>query len=113
MNIDVSDAVASRLAVHRQRRSAVMRIRDAISSWSIPPLIFACFALLTFVVLMGAFAGTLAPYGYDDQNLALRLQPPSFLGGPTGHWLGTDELGRDILSRTLFSIRISLSTALL
>jgi peptide/nickel transport system permease protein len=78
-----------------------------------PPLITVCLGFLFFIALTGLFAGLLAPYGYDDQNLALRLQPPSFLGGPSGYWLGTDELGRDILSRTLYSIRISLATALL
>lgn len=69
-------------------------------------------AVIGLVVVIGIGADRLAPFGYDDQDLALRLRPPALLGGPAGHWLGTDELGRDVLSRLLFSIRISLATAL-
>ena len=59
-------------------------------------------------VFCGAFAGLLSP---DDPNfisLAERLQPPVFDGGPWDHPLGTDDLGRDILSRILFGARTSL-----
>lgn len=59
------------------------------------------------VVLLLAFAGLfaplLAPDNPDAQNLAIRLQPPS-----GAHWLGTDELGRDLLSRLLFGARVTL-----
>jgi peptide/nickel transport system permease protein len=77
-----------------------------------PIAIVIALSLLAFVAALGLLAGMLAPFGYDEQNLALRLQPPALLGGPAGHWLGTDELGRDVLSRLLFSIRMSLTTAL-
>ena len=62
---------------------------------------------LVFVVC-GAFAGPLSP---DDPNfivLADRLQPPVFDGGAWDHALGTDDLGRDILSRILHGARVSL-----
>ena len=55
-------------------------------------------AVLTFVAI---FAGVLAPYGVD-QTFALR-QPPS-----PAHWLGTDALGRDMLTQIMYGLRISL-----
>ncbi len=47
------------------------------------------------------------------QSLADRLKPPSFLGGPAPYLLGTDELGRDVLSRLIYGIRFSLVIAIL
>jgi len=59
------------------------------------------------LVLMAIFADRLAPYGYEVQNLrASRLNP-----GAPGHLFGTDELGRDILSRVIYGTRISMSVA--
>ena len=69
---------------------------------SVPATITAVF------IFCGAFAGLLSP---DDPNfisLAERLQPPVFDGGTWDHPLGTDDLGRDILSRILFGARTSL-----
>lgn len=59
--------------------------------------------LVLLLVLIAAFAPMLAPYDIYDQNLAGRLARPS-----AEHLLGTDELGRDILSRTLYGARITL-----
>jgi peptide/nickel transport system permease protein len=56
--------------------------------------------LLLFAAL---FAPWIAPADPASQNLAARLHPPS-----AAHWMGTDELGRDIFSRILFGARISL-----
>ena len=69
---------------------------------SVPAAIAAVF------IFCGAFAGLLSP---DDPNffiLAERLQPPVFDGGTWDHALGTDDLGRDILSRILHGAQISL-----
>src|SRR3954471_372732 len=69
-------------------------------------------ALLAVVILAAIAAPALAPYGYDDQNLANRLKPPAWTAGGTwSHVLGTDPLGRDILSRVIYSARTSLSIA--
>lgn len=55
-------------------------------------------------VMLGALLGPfVAPYAYDEMNIMTRLQPP----GPA-HWFGTDEFGRDVLSRMLFGARLSL-----
>jgi ABC-type dipeptide/oligopeptide/nickel transport system permease subunit len=54
----------------------------------------------------------LAPHGYDDQDLAFMLQPPVGAGGTWGNVLGTDPLGRDVLSRIVYGARTSLLLAL-
>ena len=59
--------------------------------------------VLVLLVLAAVFADVLAPYGYTDSDLTRRLQPPS-----GAHWFGTDELGRDVLSRVIHGARVSL-----
>lgn len=69
------------------------------------------FALMFFTA---AFANFLAPYPYDETNLPERRTPPAFMeGGSMKHILGTDTLGRDVLSRAIWGARISLSVSLL
>jgi peptide/nickel transport system permease protein len=62
--------------------------------------------LLTGFLVCAVFAPYLAPKDPAQIDLAGRLLPPAH-----GHWFGTDELGRDILSRTLYGARISLIVA--
>ena len=62
---------------------------------------------LATMVLVAAFADLLRPYGITAMDLSSRLVGP----GHSQHWLGTDELGRDVLSRLIQSIRISLVIA--
>ena len=54
-------------------------------------------------LLCGIFADVLAPYGVNETNLAVRLQPPSL-----DYLLGTDHLGRDVLSRILMGAQLSM-----
>ena len=61
---------------------------------------------LALVVLAAVFAPVLSPYGYDIQALKEAYQPPS-----ATHWLGTDEFGRDLLTRLIFGARTSLSVS--
>lgn len=77
-----------------------------------PALVIAAFLLLGLIVAIFLFADWLAPYDYRTQSLLKRLKPPIFLGGTTEHLLGTDELGRDILSRLIYAIRFSVLVAL-
>jgi peptide/nickel transport system permease protein len=66
--------------------------------------------LLAFVAVASPW---LAPYGYDDQNLAARLRPPAWVtGGMWTHPLGTDQLGRDMLTRIMYGARASLAVGL-
>jgi peptide/nickel transport system permease protein len=78
-----------------------------------PPLVIACIGFLCFVLFAAAFADFLAPKPYTAQDLLNRLKPPSFLGGPAQYLLGTDELGRDVLSRLLYGVRVSVVVAIL
>jgi len=67
-------------------------------------------ALLIFIALVCAlFPGWLAPKDPYEQDLSRRLKPPvGFEGSAPGYYLGTDQLGRDILSRIILGARISL-----
>ena len=58
---------------------------------------------IVFIILVAAFAPLFAPYDPNAQNTDIRLMAPS-----AAHWLGTDELGRDVLSRIIYGARISL-----
>jgi peptide/nickel transport system permease protein len=80
---------------------------------NIPPLILLAILFFAVILIVFATANLLAPYHYTTQDLLNRLRPPSFLGGPAKHLLGTDELGRDILSRLIYAIRFSIFVALL
>jgi peptide/nickel transport system permease protein len=64
-----------------------------------------CLVLCAFL-LCGILAPWLAPHNPMQLNLSARLLPPS-----AAHWFGTDELGRDVLSRTLYGARVSLTVA--
>lgn len=68
---------------------------------------------LFLMASVAIFADLIAPFGYAEQSLLLRLQPPAFQGGPEQHLLGTDHLGRDVLSRLIYAIRISAIVAIL
>jgi len=72
-------------------------------------------AMASLVVLLGfggvaIFAEQLAPYAYDELDLAYTNQAPTT---NATHWFGTDQLGRDYLSRVIFGVQTSLWVALL
>ncbi len=79
--------------------------------WRISPLMVVGGAILLLVVLACAAASALAPADPITTVFSARLKPPLGLGGTAAHLLGTDNLGRDILSRVLYGGRISLSLA--
>ncbi|MDR3073565.1 MAG: ABC transporter permease [Deltaproteobacteria bacterium] len=59
--------------------------------------------ILLFLTVVALFADQLAPYGYAVQDYMNIRKPPS-----AAHWFGTDEFGRDVLSRLIYGSRISL-----
>ena len=71
-------------------------------------------AIFILLIFSAIFADLLAPFPYDETNLPERRMPPAWVeGGSTKHLLGTDTLGRDVLSRAIFGARVSLSVSLL
>lgn len=69
-------------------------------------------AFIAAMILIAFLAPLIAPYDFATQNLARRLRPPVFRGGEWAYALGTDHLGRDILSRLLYGIRTSIAIAI-
>ena len=65
------------------------------------------FGWLGLMLLVAIFADVIRPHEISALDLSARLAPPL----TAGHWLGTDELGRDVLSRLLRSIRVSQAIA--
>ena len=71
------------------------------------PLGTICGIVVLILILVAIFADVLAPYSYDEAYIIDRLQGPS-----ARYLLGTDQLGRDFLSRIIFGARISLTVGL-
>ena len=66
------------------------------------------------LVLLAVFAPLIAPFDPLKQSLISRLRPPvGFDRHKAGFWLGTDELGRDVLSRSLYGLRLTMMLAML
>src|SRR5471032_2605611 len=66
------------------------------------------------MVFVAAFAPWLAPHDPMEQNLLDQLLPPRWVaGGDPSFWLGTDTLGRDLLSRMLYGTRPALMVMVL
>lgn len=77
------------------------------------PLTLFSIVVLTVVIVMAVGAPLLAPHDPELQSLRLRTKPPFWLeGSEPGYVLGTDPLGRDLLSRIIFGARISLIVGL-
>jgi peptide/nickel transport system permease protein len=66
---------------------------------------------LALMLAIALLADVVSPYAYTALDLRNRLSPPIGLGGTWLHPLGTDELGRDVLARLIYSIRTSLLIA--
>jgi peptide/nickel transport system permease protein len=95
-------AAPARRAI-RGRRSA------ALSSLLRNRLAVVALVVLAILLIAAVFAPLIAPYDPNAQDLLLRLKPPAWQHGGSGaHLLGTDQLGRDMLSRVIYGTRVSL-----
>jgi len=101
-SIPASASSVSTLAYPRS--PAWRRLRDGARDLPVVPV-----TILGVALLAALFADALAPHDPVLGNLRHRHRPPAWLvGGDASHLLGTDHLGRDVLSRLLFGARISL-----
>ena len=84
--------------------------RDAAILWLKPfiarPIALAGLGILSTTVLAALFAPWLSPYDPNAIDPVIRLTPPNAI-----HWFGTDQFGRDTLSRVIHSARMALSTS--
>ncbi|TPG48113.1 ABC transporter permease [Roseomonas nepalensis] len=97
---DVSFDAAAAVSAPRTRRRARLPV----------PVVLAL-GWLALMLLVAVAADLLSPFPYTALDLRNRLSPPVGMGGAWLHALGTDELGRDVLSRLITSIRMSLLIA--
>ncbi|MBD3844486.1 ABC transporter permease [Bosea sp. SSUT16] len=83
--------------------------RNVLRRLARDPLTMICFCILMLIVLAAIFAPLVAPHDPYRTSMARRLLAP----GDARYWLGTDELGRDLLSRLIYGGRLSLFTGLM
>ena len=97
----MSDGTGTPSAVSEPKRRK--RLADFfIRLWKEKPLGTACGIILLILIFVAIFGGVLTPYPYDELHLVDRLQ-----GSSAKYLLGTDQLGRDFLSRIIYGARIS------
>ena len=98
-----SSATVAEESLPVKRTNSVTRLRDFLRQSILARVGFAAAVILLLAAMLAPW---IAPANPAAQNLPDRLQGPSLT-----HWMGTDELGRDVLSRTLYGARISLLVA--
>ena len=91
------------------------RRHELLSLWIEAGFLVKLALVLALVLALGAvFAPLIAPFDPAAQSLLSRLRPPfGFERAVSGHLLGTDELGRDMLSRSLHGLQLTLGLAVL
>lgn len=96
-------AIAERATITAPRRRRFVHL---------PLGVILALAWLGLMIVVALGADLLTPYSFTALDLKARLSPPVLMGGGWLHPLGTDELGRDVLSRLIMSVRMSLLIAL-
>ncbi|WP_027410683.1 ABC transporter permease [Anoxybacteroides tepidamans] len=91
------------VSVRQEKEESVSLWKEGWRSFKKNKIALVGTGIVLFFILLAIFAPLLAPYGINEQNLSLRLQAPS-----KEHLFGTDDFGRDILSRVIYGARISL-----
>ena len=97
-------SLATHPAMRRSERSA---LRMAVRRFWRNGNARTGFFLIALFALIAVFGPKITPEGIDDENLPGRLHAPT-----AQHWFGTDELGRDVLSRVIYGARISMTVGL-
>src|SRR6266404_3663575 len=91
-----------RLPTPSPRFAAIRRVR--LGDYPVIPIL-----ILAGIALVAVFANQLAPHNPEIGSLTARFKPPFWVhGGSTKYLLGTDQLGRDVLSRLIFGARVSM-----
>ena len=113
--VQKTEAVLEDAAKAQEEEQATTGKVRAQSYWQVSWNIFKrnklgmiCLGIVLAIAIIAILAPILAPYSYKDQNLAIMNQNPTF-----AHLLGTDEYGRDILSRIIYGCQISLSVGII
>ena len=76
------------------------------------PKVVAGGGFVLFLLILALFAPWIAPKDPLEQDIILGATPPAWMAGAEpGHWLGTDDLGRDALSRVIYGSRVALTVA--
>ncbi len=78
-------------------------MKELLSAFKRNKLALVSLLFILLVIVAAIFAPYISPYNPDKINVNVILQPPSFT-----HWLGTDQLGRDVFSRLIYGSRISI-----
>ena len=113
--VQKTEAVLEDAAKAQEEEQAATGKVRAQSYWQVSWNIFKrnklgmiCLGIVLALAIIAILAPVIAPYSYKDQNLAIMNQNPTF-----AHLLGTDEYGRDILSRIIYGCQLSLSVGII
>ena len=101
--VDIGGRV-SRSAARQGKQGMIAAVTDF--DWHRWRLVIVGGVIIGAILIGALFASLIAPYSPFDLDVAAMLQGPS-----AAHWLGTDELGRDVLSRTIYAAQISMQVA--
>jgi peptide/nickel transport system permease protein len=84
---------------------------ERVKTWRLlagNPVTVISAGIMLAVLVIALTASWIAPYGVNDVDVPVALRPPS-----GAHWFGTDELGRDVLSRVLVAVQASMKVAVI
>jgi peptide/nickel transport system permease protein len=105
--LPAAGAIAIDPELQRAARHSAGLWRDAGQRLLRDRAAMAGLVVVAVLIVIAVIAPAIVPYPPDDQSFRIKLEPPS-----SDHWLGTDEFGRDILSRILVGTRVALGVGI-